>query len=979
MTHLIDRWVVPGLWFLGDWSLRWGLLLAVLAIWLTLRPPRRAATRHLLCLAAMAAGVLLPVVPRWGGITVPWPSPATRSATEPAARALPPPPARLPESAATSVFVAKAESVAPVRLANRPRQVPPAAAPLGWWRIATLAAALAWAMVVLVLLARLAGGRLMLGALRREAVAVGEGPDRLLDECRSSLRMSRPVGIAAHPAVATPVVAGGLRPVVLVPPDWVDWPEPDRRACLLHELAHLARYDDWAKLVQEMVRVPLFFHPLVYWLLARLDRERELLCDEAVVALGSDPLTFARLLLDLARRPGRLLPVTTSHRPGWLPFLDRRTVAVRIERLLEDDMPRTLSRPSVVRSFLLVTLAMAVALVVGGLRVRAVSGERTDPPKPTQQSKPAERPSAIAKPAAPAGARETPREFQGVVVDPEGHPVPGATIVAGSYDPGRSGHQTITTDDVGRFTWPIPPGAERVCLIAHKDGFAVGGISAPASAFVDPHDLKLRLGKSAPFVATLVDGEGKPVVGAQIRVEMTAHSSEQKNGPRTSMISTGFVHIRREVIGGSPLEHLFLTKTDASGSFAFRALGADAGLKLAVTAADGRMLLVKPASQAVGLIRRTLQDQGFVTAPPGETTRLVAVPTARVAGRVFSKLPGVVVSGLTAYYQQSHSPGSPRRTANFGEEVRTDAEGRFAFEGLAEGTINVVVSGDGENKDWTYRAAKDVPLTSGATSEVTLELIRGVQVEGTIVAQGTGLPVEGAQVGVYGPFRPRTSAMTTGAKTDAQGRYHYRLPSGETYFYVMGPPGGFTTLSGEGSSRTVTIPDRALRYEVPPIELAAAVTVRGRVLDAKGSPIAGATVVGTCEGGLCRPFGGTDTVTDTRGEFRLPPGLNNTVAIGKPARLLIRLRDGAEHEAAAVPAADGAVTIKLPVSGEATGRVEGPREVAPDELAGVVVDTDGKPIEGAEVERLDVVPRQRGQDRRQGFFPHRRARKGPQG
>ena len=202
-------------------------------------------------------------------------------------------------------------------------------------------------------------------------------------------------------------------------------------------------------------------------------------------------------------------------------------------------------------------------------------------------------------------------------------------------------------------------------------------------------------------------------------------------------------------------------------------------------------------------------------------------------------------------------------------------------------------------------------MTPGATSEVTLELIRGVEVEGTVVAQGTGAPVEGAQVGVYGPFRPRTGAMTTGATTDARGRYRYRLPSGETYFYVMGPPTGFTRLSGEGSSRTVTIPDGASSYEVPPIELAAAVTVRGQVLDAAGTPIAGATVVGICEGGFCRPFPGAETVTDARGEFRLPPGLNNTVAIGKPARLLIRLRDGAEHEATAVPAEDGAVTVKL--------------------------------------------------------------------
>ena len=75
----------------------------------------------------------------------------------------------------------------------------------------------------------------------------------------------------------------------------------------------------------------------------RLDRERELICDEAAVALGADPLAYARLLLDLARAPGALLPFTSYSRSAPLMFLERRTVVARIERLLEDNMSRTIS------------------------------------------------------------------------------------------------------------------------------------------------------------------------------------------------------------------------------------------------------------------------------------------------------------------------------------------------------------------------------------------------------------------------------------------------------------------------------------------------------------------------------------------------------------------------------------------------------------------------------------------------------------
>ena len=78
-------------------------------------------------------------------------------------------------------------------------------------------------------------------------------------------------------------------------------------------------------------------------------------------------------------------------------------------------------------------------------------------------------------------------------------------------------------------------------------------------------------------------------------------------------------------------------------------------------------------------------------------------------------------------------------------------------------------------------------------------------------------------------------------------------------------------------------------------------TLRGRVVDTAVALIVGAKIVGTCEGNLCMPFPGKETVTDARGEFQLPEGSYNTVARGQSARLLIRLRDGTEHEAAVVP------------------------------------------------------------------------------
>src|SRR2546425_6989262 len=66
MIDFIDGVLEPALWFLADWSLRWALLIVLLAAWLIIVRPRRSATRYLLCLLVLSAGLVLPMLPRWG-------------------------------------------------------------------------------------------------------------------------------------------------------------------------------------------------------------------------------------------------------------------------------------------------------------------------------------------------------------------------------------------------------------------------------------------------------------------------------------------------------------------------------------------------------------------------------------------------------------------------------------------------------------------------------------------------------------------------------------------------------------------------------------------------------------------------------------------------------------------------------------------------------------------------------------------------
>ncbi len=364
---------------------------------------------------------------------------------------------------------------------------------------------------------RLAHGWLALARLRREAVELGGESARLVDECRAALGLSRRVRLAAHPGVQSPAVVAGGRAVVLVPADWIDWPEPDRRACLLHELAHLARYDDWTKLAQEIVRIPFFFHPLVRWLVARLDLERELLGDEAAVGLGIfDRVAYARLLLEMARRPGRVVPVVRLFRHGALPFLEGKTVGVRIKRLLEEDMGNTFSRESVVGTLVLGGVIVVAALVIGGLRFRKFV------------------PNPGVKPVVGDVI-----SLQGRLVDATGAPIAGATLV-GSYE-GRMLRRFMgtepATDARGEFRGefrlaPSPNGAptpgNRMRLIGRlRDGaeFETGFVLTADGAVT----LKLPVDVKAPgdvagpteaargeLAGRVVDAVGKPIEGAEV-------------------------------------------------------------------------------------------------------------------------------------------------------------------------------------------------------------------------------------------------------------------------------------------------------------------------------------------------------------------------------------------------------------------------------------------------------------------------------
>ena len=65
-------------------------------------------------------------------------------------------------------------------------------------------------------------------------------------------------------------------------------------AILAHEVTHVRRCDNLGALVHLCAQAVFWFHPLVWWIGARLVDERERACDEEVLGVGSEPSRVRR-------------------------------------------------------------------------------------------------------------------------------------------------------------------------------------------------------------------------------------------------------------------------------------------------------------------------------------------------------------------------------------------------------------------------------------------------------------------------------------------------------------------------------------------------------------------------------------------------------------------------------------------------------------------------------------------------------------
>ena len=116
-------------------------------------------------------------------------------------------------------------------------------------------------------------------------------------------------------------------------------PPEDLNVILLHEFAHLRRGDDWTNLIQKVVHALFFFHPAVWWIERRLSVEREMACDDAVLAETANPHGYAACLVSLLEKVWRI--ASSGKRWAMAQAAVRRAheASLRLAQILDSNRP----------------------------------------------------------------------------------------------------------------------------------------------------------------------------------------------------------------------------------------------------------------------------------------------------------------------------------------------------------------------------------------------------------------------------------------------------------------------------------------------------------------------------------------------------------------------------------------------------------------------------------------------------------------
>jgi beta-lactamase regulating signal transducer with metallopeptidase domain len=555
-----------------------------------------------------------------------------------------------------------APTFAPIAIVHPMPVLEPERAPLfpiridaaGWpgWVLA------AWLLVSVALLLRLAISSIL---LHRIASRACDAPASLRARARTALSLCgatrRDVRLADSPEITIPAAVGPRHPSILIPSALFDeLEERELDQIVLHEAAHLARRDDYTLLVQRTVEALLSLHPAVRWIARRIDLEREIACDDLVIAVTGQARCYATCLTRVVELSGGVRPSMAAASASD----DTSHLARRVDMLL-DKTRHTGTRLLKARFTAMVALVAALVLLAArapGLVAFATPLARTLQAMPTR--------ILAAIPLLASAAQDppaAPQEFEGRVIEDSSGNALASVEVRFRHSGKRELTADLDTDRLGRVRTSILPAGDYTVDVV-KPNF----VTATLQVRVPSGALLVRLVRYGVIAGQVTDREGRPAPGI-----IHAPYGQAIGGTRISVLVKGE--------GAAPLQSVREETVDEDGRY--------------------RIYDLPPGQYAVGVWYDGLKDgSGFQLYPDNAHPKLFTIGGGEEFGAIdFQIVPSSTyqvsgrIEGANGKKQFALSLGLPEQPAFPIAQTLTRDDGTFTFERVPMGNYDLFVGG----------------------------------------------------------------------------------------------------------------------------------------------------------------------------------------------------------------------------------------------------------------------------------------------
>jgi beta-lactamase regulating signal transducer with metallopeptidase domain len=334
----------------------WQDALLVVAVWLVLHawPRINAATRYAVWIVTLLAALVVPIVTTLALFTAS-PSAAATTVTQSVSRTSPSRPVVALERRPQPAMHAIASPSATVSLPTRLHVTLPLSV--------ALAVFAAWALLTGYAAIGLLIGLARLERLKRDALPLPVEYRDSMPQWNAANKGRRPVRLCVSEAIDVPVAVGLFDAMILIPQSLLERLSPaEVEQISLHELAHLRRADDWSNCLQRLILAALGWNPAAIFIGQQLELEREVACDDWVLASVGAVRPYAMCLTKMAET------AAWPHHPMPAPgvFTTRKQISLRIERLLATgrDIATTLAiGPAAAAVAAVAALAIVIAFV----------------------------------------------------------------------------------------------------------------------------------------------------------------------------------------------------------------------------------------------------------------------------------------------------------------------------------------------------------------------------------------------------------------------------------------------------------------------------------------------------------------------------------------------------------------------------------------------------------------------------------------